>query len=283
LKFKAGCLCILLIFFMGRGSLAEQGNQKDLNTPEPPIDVALSPGGKWIYVLTEEGNLLVYGPEGNLRDKIPVGKNIDRVEAGPLEDLLILSSRKDSLVRILQVDLLQEIDISGSPFKGPAESPIVIVVFSDYQCGYCLQLESVLKEVHGAFPVEVKIVFKNFPLKSHPFAMKAALSALSAGRQGKFWEFHDLLFKSFDKLTDLRIADIARELDLDPDLFKKMKNDPSVKNQLRKDIREGEKLGLNGVPAVFINGKKQRDRSIEGFNREIQKILQKRKGKNGTR
>lgn len=216
---------------------------------------------------------MVYGPEGKLKDKIHLGKNIDRIEAGPVEDLLVLSSRKDSLIRILRVDLIQEIDISGSPYKGPSGAPVVIVVFSDYQCGYCLQLDSLLDKIQKTFPGQVKIVFKNFPLKSHPLAMKAALSALSAGRQGKFWEFHDLLFKSFNKLSDDQIAEIAGELGLDLALFEKGKIDSSVQNQIRKDLREGEKLGLNGVPAVYMNGKRQRDRSMEGLTREINRIL----------
>ncbi|RJR36989.1 MAG: hypothetical protein C4576_23210 [Desulfobacteraceae bacterium] len=270
-------ICLFLMLILASGSFAEQRSVKDLNTPEPPIDVALSPGGKWIYVLTEEGNVLVYGPEGRLREKIPVGKNLDRLVAGPLEDLLILTSRKDNLVRILQVDLHLEFDTSGSPSKGPAEAPVELVVFSDFQCGYCLQLRAVLEEIHNVFPRDVKIIFKNFPLKSHPFAVKAALSALSAARQGRFWEFHDLLFKSFNNLNDDRISEIARELKLDLDLFEKMKKDSSVQEQLRKDLREGEKAGLRGVPVLFINGKIQRDRTMEGISREITNLLLKEK------
>lgn len=270
-------LCLALSLPAWNVSLAEQGVQTDLNTPEPPLDAAISVNGKWIYVLTEKGNVLVYSPEGELKEKIPVGENMDRLKAGPLEDLLILSSRRDSLVRLLQVDLIQEIDVSGSPYKGPQEAPVEIVVFSDFQCGFCLQLDSVLEEVHRTFPDEVRIVYKNFPLKTHALAMKAALSALSAGKQGKFWEFHDLLFKNFGKLDDARIAEIARELHLDLDLYEKMKRDSSVKDQLRKDLRQGEKIGLRGVPAVFINGKKLRDRSADGFYHAIDQILMNEK------
>ncbi len=271
-------LCLLTVLFSGGVSCAQWGMKKDLKTEEPPLDVAVTLNGRWIYVLTEGGNLLVYGPDGTLRDKIEVGENMDRVRVGPLEDVVLLSSRKDSLVRILQVDLVQKFEVSGSPSLGLVDAPVEIIVFSDYQCGYCSRLVSVIKEVRNTFSKEVKVVFKNYPIKSHPYAMKAALAALAAGNQDRFWEFHDRLFQNFDGLNDARIEQIARELRLNMPLFEKMRKDSKIIAQVRKDLRAGQKAGVRSVPAVFINGKRLRDRTIEGFYHRIDLILQE-KGK----
>jgi len=98
-----------------------------------PIDVAFSTDGRWFFVLTDEGSLLVYSAEGKLAESIPVGTHIDSIRAGRKENILFLISRKNKTVEEITLDFVFDIDISGSPVKGKATAPVVITLFNDYQ------------------------------------------------------------------------------------------------------------------------------------------------------
>jgi protein-disulfide isomerase len=123
-------------------------------------------------------------------------------------------------------------------------------------------------------PKSVKIVFKNFPIRSHRFAVQAALAALAADRQGKFWDFHDELFKQHNKLNEEKVQEIAAKLKLDLAQFEKDRNDPLLLEQIRYDYNEGIRVGINSVPSVFVNGRKLKDRSLKGFQTLIDKELE---------
>jgi protein-disulfide isomerase len=133
----------------------------------------------------------------------------------------------------------------------------------------------VLEQVLEKYPEEVKIVFKHFPLNNHKFAKKAATAALAAGSQGKFWEFHDLLFKNYNRLNDKKIRSIAIELSLDMVKFDKKTKDPLIQERISRDLRDGNRADVRGTPTVFINGKRLRDRTLPGFQKVIDRELQK--------
>ncbi|MEJ2222835.1 MAG: thioredoxin domain-containing protein [Desulfobacterales bacterium] len=133
----------------------------------------------------------------------------------------------------------------------------------------------VLEQVLEKYPQDVKVVFKNFPLRNHKFAMKAAVAALAADSQGKFWEFHDLLFKNYNKLSDQKIQDIAVTVGLNLEEYEKKKSDPAIKRKVNQDFSDGRQAGVRGTPTIFINGIRLRDRSIKGFQTAIDKQLQK--------
>ena len=133
----------------------------------------------------------------------------------------------------------------------------------------------VLEQVLEKYPQDVKVVFKNFPLQNHKYAMKAAVAALAAESQGKFWEFHDLLFKNYNKINDQKIQDIAATLNLNVEQYEKMKKDPATQGRVRRDLADGRRAGVRGTPTVFINGKRLRDRSLKGFQAAIDKQLEK--------
>ncbi len=123
-------------------------------------------------------------------------------------------------------------------------------------------------------PKTVKIVFKNFPIRSHKFAVQAAVAALAADRQGKFWDFHDELFKQYDKLNEEKVQEIATKLKLDKAQFEKDRKDPLLLEQIKYDYNEGLQIGINSVPSVFVNGRKLKDRSLKGFQTLIDKQLE---------
>jgi protein-disulfide isomerase len=131
-----------------------------------------------------------------------------------------------------------------------------------------------LEQVLEKNPKTVKIVFKNFPIRSHKFAAQAAVAALAADRQGKFWEFHDELFNNFNRLKEEKVQEIAAKLKLNKAQFEKDRKDPLLLKQIRQDVNEGVRAGVRGVPAVFVNGRKLKDRSLKGFQALIDKELE---------
>jgi protein-disulfide isomerase len=127
------------------------------------------------------------------------------------------------------------------------------------------------------YPAEVKYVFKHFPLKSHSFARPAALAALAAGRQGKFWEFHDRLYQNYNQLNQQKIQLFSQELALDAVRFEKDMQDAQLTALINRDYSEGVRAGVTGTPAVFLNGTLLRNRRLADFQAAIEKELRKLK------
>jgi hypothetical protein len=106
---------------------------KTLQLEETPIDVAVSPDGRRIFVLTDRGEVVIYLSAGKIEAKIDVGQHVDQLKPGPKGDSLILSSGKNKTVEIVTLDFIQNINVSGSPFKGPEDAAVVIAVFDDFE------------------------------------------------------------------------------------------------------------------------------------------------------
>lgn len=106
---------------------------KTLNIETTPLDVAVSLDGRWVFVLTDQGSLLIYSLEGELEDEVPVGKHVDDIEVGPEADRLFLRSQKNKTVQILLLEFIQNFDNTDSPFKGRVDAPVEIAVFGDFQ------------------------------------------------------------------------------------------------------------------------------------------------------
>jgi protein-disulfide isomerase len=138
----------------------------------------------------------------------------------------------------------------------------------------------VIEQVLDSNPQDVKLVFKNFPLNNHEFAMKAAAAALAAESRGKFWEFHDLLFKNYNQINDEKIRTIALGLGFDVKEFESRMLDPTIQARIRQDMRDGSQAGIRGTPTIFINGKLLRNLTLQGFQTAVDKEL-KKLGKKG--
>lgn len=137
------------------------------------------------------------------------------------------------------------------------------------------QLEQLLEK----FPTDVRVVFKNFPIRSHKYAIKAAMASLAAGRQDKFWEFHDELFKNYNRLNDQKIQEISKELGLDQTKFNEDQKSPVEAARIRQDYEEGIRLGVRGTPTVFINGKRLKNRNMKNMEAIIEEELKDVKSK----
>lgn len=120
---------------------------------------------------------------------------------------------------------------------------------------------------------EMKLVFKNFPLRNHKFAWPAAIAALAANKQGKFWELHDQLYENYNRLSEQKIREIAQQVGLDMEKFDKDMNDPKLKAMVERDFQEGARAGVRGIPTIFVNGRQLRNRSFQGFQAAIEKEL----------
>ncbi|MGA2152749.1 MAG: thioredoxin domain-containing protein [Geobacteraceae bacterium] len=167
----------------------------------------------------------------------------------------------------------QVIDIAGLPVKGPANASVTIIVFSDYLCPVCNRLEPVLKQVLEQYHNDVKLVHKLCPY--HDFSREAVEAAYAAWDQGKFWEYHDLLFYNQLVLNKPQITAIAEELHLDLKRFNKKMKDPAIQKLIDRDMADVSRLGILGTPTVYVNGKVLNDRSLQGFQTAIEGELKK--------
>jgi len=130
------------------------------------------------------------------------------------------------------------------------------------------------------YPEDVKLIFKNYPLAYHAFSRKAALAAAAAQRQGKFWEYHDLIFENYQHLDDQKFREMARELNLDMEKFEKDLNDPATILRVDKDVQLGHSVGVRGTPTIFINGSISKARTLEEIRAAVEDWLEKTGQKN---
>jgi protein-disulfide isomerase len=162
------------------------------------------------------------------------------------------------------------IPVGNSQVQGNPAAAVTIVEFSDLQCPYCAQTAPILDSLAHAYPNDVKIVFKHFPLSFHPQSRPAAAAALAAGKQGKFFEFRYKVAPHFRDLKDSLYLAVAKEIGLNMEQFKKeMAISPAATQTLEDDIALGRKLGVEGTPTLFVNGRLAQDRSFEYFERMI--------------
>jgi protein-disulfide isomerase len=132
-------------------------------------------------------------------------------------------------------------------------------------------LEQVLKQ----YPKEVKVVFKNFPLRSHDLAKPAAIAAWAAGQQGKFWEMHDLIFANYNKLSEAKLTEFAQQIGLNMEQFNKDLLNPAAEQRIQADLENGIEAGVRGTPTLFVNGRRVQNRSLAGLKNMIEAELPK--------
>lgn len=149
-----------------------------------------------------------------------------------------------------------QIPTQGAPVIGPENAKITLVEFSDFQCPYCRVAAPQLHEVLKAFPAQVKLVFKQFPLDIHSQAALAAAAAVAAQKQGKFWEMHDALFADRASITRASVVTMARNFSLDVKRFTADLDSKETNAKVVQDITDGNKVGVEGTPTLFIDGRR---------------------------
>jgi protein-disulfide isomerase len=171
---------------------------------------------------------------------------------------------------------VHNLPIGSSAIKGNKSAPVTIVEFSDFQCPYCARLQPTLTQVLNAYPKDVKLVFKDFPLSFHKQAKNAAKAARSAGEQGKYWEMHDLIFEKFSTVNEAMMKEFAGKLNLDMNKFNADFGSTKYDKLIQQDINMGRTAGVTGTPSLFLNGKRMQRRSVDDFKTAIDAILKKK-------
>jgi len=166
-----------------------------------------------------------------------------------------------------------DIDIAGAPAKGPADARVTIIEFSDYQCPYCASAEPLIAQILEAYPKDVRLVYKHFPLSFHPNARPAAEAALFAMKHQKFWEMHSRIFQNSRQLGLDTLKSLGREIGLDANSLADAVTAQSSKSVIDKDIQDGQKAMVTATPTIFVNGKRLPRRDFATFKQMIETEL----------
>ncbi len=161
----------------------------------------------------------------------------------------------------------------GAYTKGNPNAKTVLVEFSDFQCPACLAAKPTLDSILGKHKENLLFSYRNFPLDQHPFSHKAALTAESAGLQGKYWEMYDLLFANQAKFSDALFPELAKQLSLDMTKFEQDTNSTTLKDKITADLQDGTKFGVNSTPSFFLNGKKLELSSFDDLAKAVDEAI----------
>jgi protein-disulfide isomerase len=145
-------------------------------------------------------------------------------------------------------------EVTGAPIKGAKDALVTIVQFSDFQCPYCSRVEPTIDQIMKEYAGKVRVAWRNMPLPFHDKAKPAAIAAMAANQQGKFWQMHDILFKNQQALGPDDLQKYAKEIGLDMGKFKAALEDKKLVASIEADSAMGGKIGARGTPAFFING-----------------------------
>jgi predicted DsbA family dithiol-disulfide isomerase len=173
--------------------------------------------------------------------------------AGRREFDAVSRLRDGAAIEILIEPPRIEVAATG-PSRGPEDAKVTIVEFSDFQCPYCQRVTPTIDAITERYPNDVRIVYRNFPLRSHSRAQPAAEAALCADEQGKFWPYHDLLFANPRALEDANLVAYAETAGLDKEAFSACYDTRRFAAQVNRDAAEGRAAGVTGTPAFFVNG-----------------------------
>lgn len=190
------------------------------------------------------------------------------------EELFYVSRDGSKILKGLVFDVAQhpfqqemsKLSIQFDPVFGPADAPVTLVLFSDFQCGYCREEALLLrKNIPASFPKEVRVCFKDFPLESiHPWAKTAAIAGRCVFRQSPalFWEYHDWIYQHQPEMTPenfrSKVMEFARARETQIDLLQLQRclDTKATEAEVNRAIAEGKALQVNSTPTLFVNGRK---------------------------
>jgi protein-disulfide isomerase len=139
--------------------------------------------------------------------------------------------------------------------RGPADAPVTLVEYGDFECPHCGQAHLVVDQIEGLLGDSLCLVFRHFPLSTvHPHAQMAAEAAEAAGAQQRFWEMHDVLFENQHALDEVHLVQYAEMIGLDLQRFVRDLEEDRFAAKVREDFLSGVHSGVNGTPTFFING-----------------------------
>jgi len=210
-----------------------------------------------IEILYQQNKAQLKGEESSLRDQLRGHLQNQKLTAQREEFLKSLRSQAKIVVNLKPPSVLRvAVAVDGAPFKGPAKAPVTIVEFSDFHCPFCRRVIPTLAQLQSQYGEKIKLVFRDFPIESlHPGATKAHEAARCANEQGKFWPYHDKLFAGPSNASPELFKGLAKELELDALAFETCLGSGKYQAAIKQDIEEGNRVGVSGTPAFFINGR----------------------------
>ena len=165
-------------------------------------------------------------------------------------------------------------DLKDAPRKGAAKGRVTMVEFADFECPHCALLAKLMPEVLKAYPNDVTLYFKNYPLPFHQFAEPAARACFAAGKQGKYWQMNELVFSNQTTLAAEKFGEYANELGLNASKFKADMESAEAHAYVDRDKAEGQKAQINGTPTLYINGKLYYgEKTVEAIKAQLDKVL----------
>ena len=178
-------------------------------------------------------------------------------------------------VEILLDPPRQDIEtLASDPARGPVDAPVEIVEFSDFECPFCLRVTVTLAELMERHGNQIRLIYKDYPLPSHPHAFKAAEAGNCANEQGRFWEYHDRLFDGQQALGVASLKEYASELGMDPAAFADCLDEGRYAEQVQQDLAIGQRYGVSSTPTLFINGRAVFGAApLEAFDRIVREEL----------
>ena len=163
--------------------------------------------------------------------------------------------RTNEPVKILLEPKRVVVDSGGHPTLGAKDAPVTIVEFTDFQCPYCKASEATLKQLRDKYGDKIRLVHMDFPLPFHAHSLDAAKAARCANDQGKFWQFHDSLFANQSKMAPADLKATAKTLGMNSTQFDACFDKAKYDSEIKADQAAGEKVGVDGTPAFFIDGR----------------------------
>jgi protein-disulfide isomerase len=163
--------------------------------------------------------------------------------------------------------------MANSPVRGSPDAAVTIIEYADFQCPYCASARNSLDQAFREYPGRINLTFKSFPLDFHADSMLAHQAAFAAGKQGKFWEMHDLIFTRQRAMKHDDLFAMAKSLDLDMDRFAKDIESPQIRAQIDAERAEGKRKGVLGTPTFFIDGAQMEGASLAQFEARIDQSL----------
>ena len=182
----------------------------------------------------------------------------DNRRADALKQLLSKLRRSAKVRNFLLEGSPSDIDLQpqAGPSQGPPQARVTIVEFSDFECPFCRKLQPVLRRVLERWPNEVRLFYKHFPLERHRHAFGASKAAVCADRQGRFWEFHDALYREGQDMSPRGMASVAEALGLEQAPFEACLRDESTGAAVQADRSLAGRAGVMGTPTLFVNGRR---------------------------
>jgi protein-disulfide isomerase len=235
-----------------RGLSVEQLLEEEVNRKAPKVSEE-----EVTDFIAKNRSRLSAGDEGELRLKVWDYLRGQKVNRQRSDYVRTLWSKAGVQVLLPEPSVARvQVDSHKGFVLGPKDAPVAIVEFSDFQCPFCKAVIATLKQVMAEYKGKVKLVFRDFPLAdTHPLAPKAHEAARCAAEQGKFWEYHDLLFERAPNHSTAELKQYAGELKLDGQSFAKCLDSGKYQPAVAGDVEEGARLGASGTPTFFINGR----------------------------